>query len=145
MGKEGTKLQIGDLQMHAKLKLAGKQIDIYLYTALQATAELKAVLNPKTGESELGFSLKGIDFLELQVTKLNDEAKDMQDLFITLIKTVMLPKLMDGLGSGLGSFPLPAIDLSTLSKDIPAGTSIALAIQVIETLGGYTYMRGTLK
>jgi len=144
LGKD-MKLQMGDLEIHAKLKLGGKLIDIYLYTALQATAELKAVKNPKTGETELGFALKGIDFLELQVTKINEDALDMKDLFVTLIKTVMLPKLMDGLGGGLGSFPLPAIDLAALSPDIPAGTMIALAIQTIENLGGYTYMRGLLK
>ncbi len=145
LGKGDLKVQIGDLQMHAKLNLSGKPIDIYLYASMQATAELKAVKNPKTGETELGFALKSIDYLELEVTKINDEAKDMQDLFITLIKTVMLPKLVDSLGSGLGSFPLPEIDLSAFSKDIPAGTAIALAIQKIENLGGYTYLRGTLK
>ncbi|MCO4761068.1 MAG: hypothetical protein KC502_06155 [Myxococcales bacterium] len=143
--KKGLKLQVGDMQVHAKLNLAGKPVDIYLFTTLQATAELKAVKNPKTGETELGFSIKGIDFLELEITKINEEAKDMQDLFVTLIKTVMLPKLVDGLGGGLGSFPLPAIDLSSISKEIPAGTSIALAIQVIENMTGYTYMRGALK
>ena len=139
------KLQIGDLGIHAKLNMSGTPIDIYMYASMQATAELKAVPNATTGESELGFSLKGIDFLEMEITKINAEAKGMKDLFVTLIKNVLLPKLTGSLGSGLGSFPLPAIDLSTLSPQIPAGTKIALSIQQIENQKGYTYLRGTLK
>ncbi|MEY3013700.1 MAG: hypothetical protein RIT45_2435, partial [Pseudomonadota bacterium] len=47
--------------------------------------------------------------------------------------------------SGLGSFPLPEIDLSSLSKDIPAGTVLKLAIQQIENAAGFTYIRGNLQ
>jgi len=139
------KLQIGDLGIHAKLNMSGTPIDIYLYASMQATAELKAVTNPKTNAKELGFALKGIDFLEMEITKINAEAKGMKDLFVTLIKNVMLPKLTSSLGSGLGSFPLPEIDLSALSPSIPPGTKIALEIQQIENQKGYTYLRGTLK
>tara|TARA_B100001094_G_C18032187_1_gene720712 strand:- start:120 stop:1061 length:942 start_codon:yes stop_codon:yes gene_type:complete len=145
LGGDDLKVQIGDLLIHAKLELGGTPIDIYLYAAMQAAAKLDAVKNPKSGETELGFELKGIDFLELQITQINEEAKGLKDVFITLIKTVMLPQLVDGLGAGLGSFPLPAIDLSTLSPSIPKGTAIELAIQKIENLQGYTYLRGALK
>lgn len=139
------KLQVGDLRLHALLKLNGTPVDIWMYASLQATASLKAVKSPKTGEMEIGFELKSIDFLEIEIEKINEDAKDLKDVFLTLIKTVLLPKLTEGLGSGLGSFPLPEIDLSALSQDIPAGTVLKLAIQQIENATGYTYIRGNLQ
>ena len=144
--KDGTlKLQIGDLGLHAKLNFSGTPVDVYMYAALQATAELKAVDNPTTKQKEIGFALKGIDLLELEVTQINAEAKGLKDLFATLIKTLMVPKLLESLGSGLGAFPLPELDLSTLSPAIPAGTKFALDIQSITNDGGYTYLRGKIK
>jgi hypothetical protein len=137
-----TKLQIGDLRLHALLKLSGTPVDIWLYGTLQATANLKAVKNPQTGENEISFELKSIDFLEIEIEKINEEAKGLKDLFLTLIKSVLLPKLTEGLGSGLGSFPLPEIDLSALSPQIPPGTVLKLAIQQIENASGFTYIRG---
>lgn len=146
LSKDGTlKLQIGDLGLHAKLNFSGTPVDVYMYAALQATAELKAVDNPTTKQKEIGFALKGVDMLELEVTQINAEAKGLKDLFATLIKTLMVPKLLESLGSGLGAFPLPELDLSTLSPAIPAGTKFALDIQAIVNDGGYTYLRGKIK
>ncbi len=140
-----VKLQIGDLHLHAVLSLSGKPVDVWLFVTMQATVEVKAVKNPKTGESEIGFALKEIDFVELEVDKINDEAKNLQGLFVQLIKDVMMPKLMDGLGSSLGSFPLPAIDLSTLSPQVPKDTKLALEIKNVANEDGYAYLRGNLK
>ncbi len=140
-----VKLQVGDLHLHAKLSLSGKPVDVWLFVTMQATVEINAVKNPKTGETEIGFALKEIDFVELEIDKINDEAKNLQGLFVQLIKDVMMPKLMDGLGSSLGSFPLPAIDLSSISPSIPKDTKLELAIKDVANEEGYAYLRGNLK
>lgn len=145
VGDGTVKLQLGDLHMHAMLSMNGKPIDIWLYVTLQATVEIKGVNNPKTGATEIGFSLKEIDFLELEVDKINEEAKSLEGLFVKLIKDVMMPKLMEGLGSSLGSFPLPAIDLSSISPQIPKDTKLELDIKSIANEKGYAYLRGNLK
>ncbi|MSP92999.1 MAG: hypothetical protein EXR79_14565 [Myxococcales bacterium] len=154
VGKGTLKLQIGDLELHAKLDFAGTPIDLWLFAMMQATAELKAVDNPKTGQKELGFALKSIDVVELEIAKINAEAKGLKDLFVTMIKTVMLPKLVESLGAGLGSFPLPAFDLGAFAPCdpknpgktcIPAGTELAVDIQQIDNKDGYTYLRGKVK
>lgn len=144
-GKGQLKLQIGDLQMHAKLNFSGTPVDITMFVTVQASAEIKAVVDPKTGEKAIGFTLKGVDFVEMEVSKINAEAAGLQDLFVTLVKTVMVPKLIETLGGGLGAFPLPAIDLSSFSPSIPKGTTLSLEVQVIENLTGYTYLRGKVK
>jgi hypothetical protein len=144
--KDGSlKLQIGDLGIRAKLNFSGTPVDVYMFATLQATAELKAVDNPTTKQKEIGFALKGVDLLELEVTQINAEAASLKDLFATLIKTIMVPKLLESLGNGLGGFPLPELDLSSLSPAIPAGTKFALEIQTITNDGGYTYLRGKIK
>ena len=145
MGGGVLKLQVGDLKLNAKLKLSDTPVDIDLFITLQAEAELKAVKDPKTGETQIGFALKQIDYLEMEIVNINAEAKNLEDLFVNLIKTVMVPKLVDSLGSGLGSFPLPAFDLSAFSPSIPKGTELALAIQKIENALGYTYIKGFFK
>lgn len=138
-------LQVGDLNIHAKLTMGGTPVDVWMFASLGATAELSAVTDPATGEKKIGFALKAVDFLELEVTQINAEAKNMKGLFGTLIKTVLVPKLLGSLGSGLGSFPLPELDLSALSPAIPAGTKFAIDVQQIDNTGGYTYLRGKIK
>ena len=141
-GDDGLKLQVGDLRLHAVLKLGETPVDIWLYGTLQATAALSAVKNKDTGKMEIGFALKGIDFLELEIEKVNEEGKSLKDLFVTLIKTMLVPQLTKALGEGLGSFPLPELDLSSFSPQIPPGTVLKLSIQQIDNTGGFTYIRG---
>lgn len=145
LGDGTVKLQMGDLKLHAVLSLSGKPVDVWMFVTMQATVEIKGVENPKTGATEIGFSMKEIDFVELEVDKINDEAKNLEGLFVSLIKDVMMPKLLDGLGSSLGSFPLPAIDLSSISPDIPKGTKLELEIKNVANEDGYAYLRGNLK
>lgn len=146
LAKDGTlKLQVGDLQLHAKLKLGETPVDLWMFVTLQAAAELKAVENKTTKQKEIGFALKGIDILEMEVTQINAEAKGLKELFVTLIKTMMVPKLLEGLGSGLGGFPLPELDLSALSPSIPKNTKLAIEVQAIVNDGGYTYLKGKVK
>ncbi len=141
-GGDGLKLQVGDLRLHAVLKLGETPVDIWLYGTLQATASLSAVKNKDTGVMEIGFALKGIDFLELEIEKVNEEGKSLKDLFVTLIKTMLVPQLTKALGDGLGSFPLPELDLSAFSPQIPPGTVLKLSIQQIDNTDGFTYIRG---
>lgn len=142
--KGSLRAQIGDVGINAKLNFSGTPVDVDLFASLEATAEIKAVVNPTTGGTELSFGLKGIDFLEMEIVKINEEAKFLKDTFKNLIKGILVPQLTGSLGN-LGSFPIPEIDLSTLSPAIPAGTLLKLDIQSIEPSGGYVYLRGKLK
>ncbi|MFZ4578206.1 MAG: hypothetical protein ACOYOB_07375 [Myxococcota bacterium] len=144
--KDGKlKLQIGDMGLHATLKMGDTPVDLNMFATMQATATLKAVDNKVTGAKELGFALESIDYVELEVVSINKEAANLKDVFVSMIKTMLLPKLVESLGSGLGSFPLPAIDLSSFSPSIPAGTQLALDITEIVNDLGYTYLRGKVK
>ncbi|MBM4345166.1 MAG: hypothetical protein FJ100_17485 [Deltaproteobacteria bacterium] len=146
LAKDGSlKLQVGDLKLNAKLKLGETPIDLWMYVTLQATAELKAVDNPTTKQKEIGFALKGIEIIEMEITEINAEAKGLKGVFVMLIKTLMVPKLLEGLGSGLGGFPLPELDLSALSPSIPKNTKLAIEVQAIVNDGGYTYLKGKVK
>ena len=99
--------------------------------------------NPGSKAISLNLDPKSIQ-LKLEITQINSEATSFKDIFKNLIGG-LLPSLVGGLSNGLGAIPLPAIDLSTLSPSIPAGTKLALDIQVIDNIAGYTYIRGTIK
>jgi len=138
------KFQIGDGQVHAKLDFAGTPIDLTAFLSLEATGEITVVDDPAKGK-QLGFKLSKIDFLELEVVQINAEAAGLKDTFISLLKGVAVPMLVDKLGSGLGGFPIPAFDLSSFSDKIPAGTKIEIDLQKIERKDGYTYASGGIK
>jgi hypothetical protein len=141
-----AKVQVGDLLVNAKLNFGDTPVDVWMYITLQATAKLDAVPDPANpGSKQIGLTLKTIDLIEMEVYKINAEAKGLKDVFVTLIKTVLVPQLTNLLGQGLGGFPLPEFDLSSFSPSIPPGTKIALEIQKVDTTGGYTYLRGKVK
>ena len=63
----------------------------------------------------------------------------------SLIKDQLLPELLGSLTGGLGSFPLPDIDLGGAGAGIPEGTSISLGVDEFDRKGGYLEMKGALK
>ena len=143
---EWLTLQIGDLGVHAKLSFSGTPIDMFAYAMVEAKVKIEAVpdpANPGSKAISLNLDPKSIQ-LKLEITQINSEATSFKDIFKNLIGG-LLPSLVGGLSNGLGAIPLPAIDLSTLSPSIPAGTKLALDIQVIDNIAGYTYIRGTIK
>lgn len=142
---KGVKLQVGDVKVDAALKFGGTPIEVTLYATVQADASITAMTNAETGEKELGIALNDIDMLELEIISINEEAEPLKDVLLGLVQGTLVPQLLDGLGDGLGSFPIPEIDLSSLSDAIPAGTALAISIEQIDMESGYTYIRGGLK
>lgn len=143
---EWMTLQIGDLGIHAMLDFGGTPIDMFAFAMVQAKVKITAVPDPANpGSKAISLELDPASIsLKLEVTKINSEALAFKDIFVGLI-TGLVPSLVGGISGGLGAIPLPAIDLSTLSPAIPAGTTLSLDIQKIENIAGYTYIRGTIK
>ena len=146
---EWLTLQIGDLGIHAMLSFSGTPIDMYAYAMVEAKVKIEAVPDPKSTTIppskaiSLTLDPKSIT-LKLEVTKINSEALAFKDIFVSLISG-LVPSLVGGISGGLGAIPLPSIDLSSLSPQIPKGTMLSIDIQEIANVAGYTYIRGTIK
>jgi hypothetical protein len=140
-----NKIQIGDLYMEASFSMSVLgQADIAFWIQGEATVEF-AIVEDETGATKLGFELQDLDPLVLEVAR-NEGLFEGDDAALRdLIKEQMLPELLGSLTGGLGSFPLPEIDLSGISEDIPEGTAIALGIEEFDRKGGYLVMKGALK
>jgi len=64
---------------------------------------------------------------------------------LDLIKGQLLPMLLEQLTGGLGGFAIPSIDLSTLSDQLPEGTTLNIDIQGFDRNGAYLLVLGGLK
>lgn len=138
--------QIGDMGMHALLTFGGTPIDMHAFLSVQATIGMKVAPLPNDPTTTaISITTVNIDSIKMEIVDINKEAESLKDTFKSLITNVvpgLLPKL---LGSSLSAIQLPAIDLSTLSPQIPKGTLLTFSLQDLENIAGYTYIRGNLK
>ena len=143
-GDAGNRIQIGDLYMEASFSMSvlGKA-DIAFWIQGEAGVEF-AMVEDETGK-KLGFDIQDLDPLILEVAK-NEGLFEGDDAALrSLIKDQLLPELLGSLTGGLGSFPLPDIDLGGAGAGIPEGTSISLGVDEFDRKGGYLEMKGALK
>jgi hypothetical protein len=137
-------LQIGDIFIHTVFNLFNSPVEMDLYASMEATAHF-SVVDGATGK-EIGLSVDKPTIMELEIEKITGSLSGIQDVMENLIKTVLIPELLESFtGSAFGSFPVPAIDLSTMNPSIPEGTSITIDLKKILRIFGYTVLSGAVK
>ena len=131
---------IGDFKIDAKLKLFGQPMDVILYATFVAGIEIKA-----TGQA-IGISLTAVKSQAIQVDVLQDNMVSSEGVLEKLVADQLIGNLVAKLGGdALGSFPLPAIDLSKALPSLPPGTGIAINPQKVTRKDGNSIVGGTLK
>lgn len=141
---KATRMQIGDLYLDATMDFAGTPTHIALWIQGDIPVAM-GVLVTEEGTKELGFELGALDDLVMEVV-INDGLFAGDDAtLLAIVKSALLPKLLEGLAGGLGSFPLPEIDLAALAPGLPEGTKFAIGIEIVETKGGYVRVLGKLE
>ena len=109
---------VGDLRVDASLKLFGQQMDVIMYATFTAGVQVVAK------DGKLGISLDKVQTAELQVDVQQDNLVSSENVLEKLVKDNLLTGLVGALGgNALGSFPIPAIDLSAAAK-LPPGTAV---------------------
>lgn len=133
------RIYAGDLQILGSLLLNGESVTFTGYTALEADV-LFSVMS-----EGLGIGIGSIDNVETEVTIHEDEHLEAEPLITTLLQTALVNAIEGALGGGgLGTIPLPEIDLSSALGQ-PPGTSIILMMpQTVERSDGATILGATL-
>ncbi len=140
----GIELQLGDLLLDVEMNFSGNPTHLKIWLEGAVPIALQVVENAETGATELGFELGELDGLFMEVV-LNEGFFEGNDgALVTLIKSALIPMIIDGLGNGVASFPLPEIDLSGVIDGVPEGTKIGLDIEKLTTQGGTIRLLGAL-
>lgn len=137
-------VQIGDMKIHAKMKLFGKDVDMILYTSMIVEANITAVDTDKG--KQLTISVEKPSFLDVEIASLAGGLEGAEDSMRKLMLEQMMPKIMDGFtGKALGTFPIPEIDLSAINPSVPKGSKISIDLKELLRIFGYTVMSGKVK
>ncbi|MSP92188.1 MAG: hypothetical protein EXR79_10370 [Myxococcales bacterium] len=131
---------IGDFRVDAKLKLLGAPMDVIIYVTFKAGVEIKVAAGA------VGIALTKVKASDLEVNVAQDNLVASEKVLEKLVAENLLTGLVAQLGgSALGSFPLPAIDLSAALPSLPKGTAIAIAPKQVTRKDGNSIVGGTLK
>ncbi|MBM4388278.1 MAG: hypothetical protein FJ088_11100, partial [Deltaproteobacteria bacterium] len=133
--------QIGDLFVDATMNLFEMPTQFSLYTSVEA--ELSISVNQGEQGPEIAFKLGDISTFEMQFVKVSENFVGQEASLESLIKDLLITQLLQNIGD-LPGFPIPAIDLSALSPDIPPGTTITLEPEELTRIMGYTVIVGKL-
>jgi hypothetical protein len=138
--KSELTVQVGDFRVDAKLKLFGQPMDVVVYATFTSGMVVKA-----QGD-QIGIQLTELKSSALQVDVLQDNLVGSESVLEKLVGDALLNNLVAQLGgNALGSFPLPAIDLSAALPTLPPGTSIAIAPETVTRASGNSVVGGKLK
>ena len=138
---DGTLLmEIGDISIDTTLKLFGAPVAMQIYATLVAEAEIVAA------EGEIGIAISEPTFLDLEIASLEGGLAGAEETMADLMKETFMPQLLETFtGGALGSFPVPEIDISSFDPSIPPGSVIAIDMQEVLRIFGYTVLSGNVK
>ncbi len=136
---------VGDFRIDASLELLGQKMDVVLWATFLAGVEVTVTKN-KAGNAELAITLKEVKKLDLEVNVQQDKLVGSEKVLAGLVGDSLVKGLLGALGGeALGSFELPAIDLSGTVQGLPKGTGIAIDPQSVTRKEGNTIVGGKLK
>lgn len=133
------RIYAGDLQILGSLLLNGSAISFTGYSSLEGDLALSVT------PDGLGIGIGSIAQFDTEVTINEDDQLDAEALLTTLLETALVNAIEGALaGEGLGTIPIPAIDLSTALGLPPGSAVIAPMPQSVERADGTTILGATL-
>jgi hypothetical protein len=133
------RIYAGDLQILGSLSLNGNVVTFTGYTSLEGGVVFSVM------PQGLGIGISGIDQAYTEVTIHEDDQLAVEPLIKTLLETALVTAVEGALGGeGLGTIPLPKIDLS-VPLGLPAGSAVIEVMPTtVERVDGATVLGGTL-
>ena len=128
--------QIGDFKVTGSLKLFGSAMDFTMYATFKTDVSVTA------SNSAIGIALNGIKNADVEVDIVQDNMAGNEAALANLVKTQVLGALVGKLtGSALGSFPIPALNLSVGT----ASVSLTIATDQVVRDSGNSVVQGHLQ
>ncbi|TNF37229.1 MAG: hypothetical protein EP329_03715 [Deltaproteobacteria bacterium] len=140
-GHAGDRLQLGDLYLDLQFDFGGPA-HIALWLQAEATIAVGFGVNEE-GANEVQLNLGDFDPLVLEVVQ-NEGYFAGDDQAVVDLITSLVPQLLSTV-TDKAHFALPAIDLSSLTSAVPAGTMINLDVRSVGRDNAYLTVNGALK
>ncbi|HQL57547.1 MAG TPA: hypothetical protein PLN07_08115 [Myxococcota bacterium] len=135
-------MQMGDVAIRVSLTMAGRPLEMLLYTTLSAEARLVVETTPE-GVRQLGLQLDPPLLIDVQIAEMDGGLESSGDTMTRLIREMLMPMIVAQLsGRTLASFPIPEIDLHAISDQMPVGSKIAIDLKSIIRQTGNTVVSG---
>lgn len=133
------RIYAGDLQILGSLSLNGNPVTLTGYTSLEGGVVFSVM------SQGLGIGISGVDEVHTEVTIHEDEQLAAEPLIKTLLETALVNAVEGTLGgAGLGTVPLPKIDLSA-GLGLPSGSAVIEVMpETVERVDGATVLGATL-
>jgi hypothetical protein len=133
-------IHVGDLRIDATMQVFGEPIDVVIFASLEAGLDLRAE------EGGIGLAIESVERAELEINVQQEDLVGFESVLADLIEDNLIAALLDLLGGeSLGSFPLPAIDLSSAIEGINEPLLISIEPQSIDRSEGNTIVSGVLQ
>ena len=136
------RIQLGELNVDASLKMGGAPLEVSMVVYFETEADVAV---DATGKITLSLGEIAPEDIVLDITRVESElfGPQQEDLLISLLRDQLLTGLLEGFaGEGLADFPLPELDLGSLSPSL-AGQVIALREIVLGRSRGYILLEGS--
>ncbi len=142
---DDLRLQLGDLFVNARMNLMGLDVDIDLYVSLELRARLE--LNDTAQGNEIVIRVLGMEFIEIEVARLNDTLLGSENVIGELLGELLVPMITEAVKDLRVGFAIPSIDLSSLAPELGLPPGLSLSIQVEEFFRetGYTVVGGEVR
>ena len=129
---------IGDVHIDAVVSIATKTIPFVAYTSLVVGVDI----TPADDGVSLGIT--GVERIDTELTATDDGNISDEDALVQILESQLAGLLIDGLGSGLGSFALPPIDLSGQLGMPPGTATVEIQVTDVTRFNGGTLLVGHL-
>jgi hypothetical protein len=138
-GYEGRLVaHIGDVHIDAVVTIGNKTIPFEAYTSLVVGVDITPA------EDGISLGITGVERIDTQLTATNDENIQDEGALVEILESQLAGLLIDGLGSGLGSFGLPPIDLSGAVGLPPGSAMVEIHVTDVKRIDGATLLSGHL-
>ena len=132
------RLQLGDLFIQLDANLIGVGVVGDMFATVEVDVDVT------TDEEGLVVAINGFSQFHVDVLAINETWVDKETELENIIVEVLSSQLATFLGDSLGSFPLPAIDLSGVVDGVPPGTELEIGPTQTSVEHGYLVIEGKL-
>jgi len=137
--KQLLRVQLGDLFLQLDANLIGVSIVGDMFATVEVDIDVS------TDEEGFVIAVNGFSEFHVDVLAINETWVGQETELENILVEVLTSQLGNFLGDSLGSFPIPAIDLSGVVDGVPPGTELEIGPTKTAVEHGYLVIDGNLK
>ncbi|MCB9755100.1 MAG: hypothetical protein H6713_34620 [Myxococcales bacterium] len=139
-------VQVGDVALQVRATMGGRVTELDVF--LSAAARVHVTASGGDGEGAIALQIEPAHVLEFDVTGVRiagEPASPAQAAVFESMLGLVSARVLEMFQGTLASVPLPALDLSKVAPELPAGTVIAPSIAFVSAQDGALAVGGGVR